>query len=149
MVDIARSSSNNKDSLNYAQLLNSAMINYFKLNEIENARRVLEESRAIREKLLAPDSEELAATYANFGSIEFAEGHLDAALDYYRRAQKIRTGRPGVEAMLGLVHLCIGRVLFAKGDVENALREYKICEELYAPFGPEHYLQVRYVCLTY
>lgn len=102
----------------------------------------------IREQLLPPDSEELVATYGNFGSVEFAEGHLDAALDYYRRAQKIRTGRPDVEAMLGLVHLCIGRVLFAKGDVESALREYKLCEELYAPFGPEHYLQVRYAYLV-
>lgn len=46
MFDIAINSTSDKDSLDYAQLLNAAMSNYFKLNEIGNARRVLEESCA-------------------------------------------------------------------------------------------------------
>ncbi|KAI1348676.1 P-loop containing nucleoside triphosphate hydrolase protein [Xylaria sp. FL0043] len=143
MVEIAISSSSDKQNLLYAQLLNSAMINYFKLNDISNARRVLEESRAIREKLMDPQNEELAATYANFGSIELAEGNLNAALEYYQRAQKIRVNRVGAEAMQGLDHMCIGRVLFAKGDFEGAVREYRLCEKIYSQFGPDHYLQVR------
>ncbi|KAI1121042.1 hypothetical protein F5Y10DRAFT_288967 [Nemania abortiva] len=143
MVEIAISSSSDNENLLHAQLLNTAMINYFKLNDIENARRVLEESRIIREKLMDPQNEELAATYANFGSIELAEGNLDAALEYYQRAQKIRMGLVGAESMQGLDHMCIGRVLFAKGDFEGAVREYKICEQIYSQFGPDHYLQVR------
>lgn len=119
------------------------MISYFKLNDVPNARRVLEASRAIREKLLDPNDEDLAATYANFGSIEAAEGHFDEAYAYYVRAHKLRIDRPGTEAMQGLDHLCMGRVLFHQGGFDGAIREYALCEELYSKFEPDHYLQVR------
>jgi len=114
-------------------------MSYFKLNDPVNARKVLTVSRTIRERILDPSDEELAATYGNLGNLEAAEGNLDLAMKYQRRSLAIREKLSGTEIMRGIVHQCMGRIFFLKGEYQAAAEEYRRCETLFLEyFGPEY-----------
>ncbi|KAK3331560.1 P-loop containing nucleoside triphosphate hydrolase protein [Apodospora peruviana] len=143
IVDIAIDACLDKQGLVYAHLLNSAMMSYFKLNDMANARRVLDESRAIREKLLHCDDQELASTYGNLGTLALGEGKLDEGYGYLQRTLDIRLRHPEMGAMQGVAYVSMGRILFLKGEYDAAAEKYELCERLFLENGgPDGFLMV-------
>ena len=143
LIEIALEACPIKQSLTYAHLLNSKMMSYFKLNELKEARKALQESKSIREMLLDPADEDLAATYSNLGNIEAGEGNLDLGIQYHLRAMRIRKERPGAEVMTAIGHMCIGRILFWKGQHSAAAEAYKRCDQIFSEkLTPENFLMI-------
>ncbi|KAK3984313.1 hypothetical protein QBC44DRAFT_388576 [Cladorrhinum sp. PSN332] len=147
LLHISVDSHPNREGLSYANLLNIAMMSYFRLNDKSNARKALEKNCAIRERLLHPDDEDLAVTYQNFGNLLMAESQLDKADDYIQRSLDTVLALPGTEVVQAQGYLSQGRVLFLRGQdhYDEAAEKYRRCEELYLKdAGSEGYSMVEY-----
>ncbi|KAK0612447.1 hypothetical protein B0T17DRAFT_407350 [Bombardia bombarda] len=142
LVDIAIEACTDK-GLVYAHLLNTAMMSHFKLNDMVNAGRVLDESRAIREKLLKADDQNLATTLGNVGTLEVGEGRLDEAYAHHQQCLAIRLRDPSMGVLQGVAHVNLGRIDFLKGNYAAAAEHYETCEKLFLQNGgPDGFLMV-------
>ncbi|EXJ60696.1 hypothetical protein A1O7_04849 [Cladophialophora yegresii CBS 114405] len=129
LVEIARAAAQDKESLDYAHLLNTAGVTYYELNKLRSARGVLEQCYIIRSRLLPEDHAEIATILSNLGNLETAEGNFEAASVWLERAVSIRESI-GDEAasLLALNYLQIGRVHFLQDHFAEAYSMYQKCE---------------------
>jgi tetratricopeptide (TPR) repeat protein len=114
-----------KDSLLYANLLNTKGGVENKRNHSEQAYAAFFESRRIRENLLPKDDEEIANTYNNLGNVYQSDCKYEEALDLHRKALAIDMNKV-VEERKKIVHiryLNIGNTYAFQGKCIEA-REY-------------------------
>ena len=132
IVAIGRAASADKESLDYAHLLNTASSAHYELNQLGPSREAIEIARDIRLEKLDQHQPEVAISLANLGNVEAAEGHLDDALQLFEQAAQIREHiGDSAAVMLALNYLQIGRVWFLKGDYTRAYRQYQKSEGVF------------------
>ena len=129
LVEIARFAAPDKDSLVYANLLNTAGVTYYEMNKLRRAREVLEQCYALRSRNLPEEDAEIANVLSNLGNLDTAEGNLEKALEWFEKSAVIRIAI-GDEAALLLAqnYLQIGRVLFLQEDYTKSYSMYQKCE---------------------
>ena len=139
-----------RPSLVYAHLCNTAGAVDFELNDLQHSREYSQIALDIRRRLLEEDSGELANTINNMGNVESAEGHLDAALKLFEEAEEIRS-RHGDESAIPLAftYLTKGRAYWLKGDFEEALDQLSKAESIAVRFdGRNSVTAAQYVSFT-
>ncbi|KAJ9617240.1 hypothetical protein H2200_000961 [Cladophialophora chaetospira] len=129
LIEIASTAAEDKNSLDYAHLLNTAGVTFYELNKLRRAREALERCLAIRTSLLPEGHIEIANTLSNLGNVETAENNLEAAMEVLEKSAVYRESL-GDEAamMLALSYLQIGRVLFLREDYPQSYAMYQKCE---------------------
>ena len=129
LLDVAYAVCDDKESLNYAHLRNTAGSCYFELNNLGECRTAYEEALRIRSRLLDPDNEELMNTINNMGNLEQAEGNYEKALELFSRAREARMNA-GEETRLALslTLMGIGRTYESMKQFAEAQREYEEAE---------------------
>ncbi|KAK4224382.1 hypothetical protein QBC38DRAFT_514957 [Podospora fimiseda] len=127
IFDIGIKSHPEREGVHYATLLNTAMMSYFKLNDMDNDSG----------KKLHDSDEDLAVRYNNFGNLLMEEGSLEEAYAYMQRSLDITSSLPGTEVAQTYVYLCQGWVLFLKGEdhYDEAEEKHQFSEELYVQLG--------------
>jgi tetratricopeptide (TPR) repeat protein len=125
LMKIATDICENKESIEYAHLCNTAGCAEYERGHVKEAYPYMIVSRRIREKLLPWNHPELADTYNNYANLvlqEFKPGALDKALVLYQRALEIDETQPEEEKskVLHLKHQNLGLVFNLKGDYKKA-----------------------------
>jgi tetratricopeptide (TPR) repeat protein len=138
ILSTATSACDDKTSLIYAELRNTAGAAYFELNLLSDCRMAWEECIAIRTKQLPHDDPGsksprfntklpsltvlVASIYHNLGNLALAQGKTEEAIERLNRATQIwLDGGEATASQLALTYLCVGRVRMLQGSLSVAL----------------------------
>ena len=120
-----------RTSLDYAHLRNSAGSAYFELNQLRDCRTAYEETLSIREKNLPQGDEELANIVNNMANLESAEGNHTKALALYEKARISRMDiGDDAQVALTLTLMGMGRTYENMGHYHEAAGLYDEAEGL-------------------
>ncbi|KAG4441573.1 hypothetical protein IFR05_002958 [Cadophora sp. M221] len=132
VVETATAACDNKKSLLYADIRNTAGGRFYDLNELARCRRAWEDTLKIRKELLDHDHPQMAAIYNNFGNLELSTGNPKWAKENFDRAMQIWVaGGDSTAIQLALTHLCVGRLHTLKRNIDEAWRETNLAETLF------------------
>ena len=131
MLEVALDVCDDKTSLSYAHLKNTAGASFFELNKLQDCREAYETTFKIRSQHLPADDEELADAMHNLGNLEHAEGNYEKALELFGKARDNRMS-VGDEAQvpLSLTLMGIGRTYESMKRYDDAAGEYEEAEGL-------------------
>ena len=122
-----------RESLDYAHLRNTAGSCYHELMELNHARVAWEEALAVRKKLFA-EPEELANTISNYANLAFSEGLHNLSLERHQEAKTLRVEleRRGeeIQVPLAVTHLCIARAQTELKQFDEATNSLEAAESL-------------------
>jgi signal transduction histidine kinase len=124
LKSVQRSAKRNNYIEDYKRILNALAINYTFIGDYDEALRYHFESLILREK--EGDKEGMSVALNNIGLVYFKLHNDEQALDYYKRAIKIKreTGSDGLDPMLlnaGLANNGLGRYSEASEIFKEAL----------------------------
>lgn len=157
ILETAASACDNKSSLVYAEIRNTAGARYYDLNRLTDCRMAYEECMRIRQEHLSHKDIGIASIYHNLGNLELAQGNTEEAMERYNRATQIWVdGGDTTASRLALTYLCIGRVRMLQGNLSKAMEQTALSEALFVrtigrdkgfmanvhyAYGNIHYLQ--------
>jgi tetratricopeptide (TPR) repeat protein len=122
-----------KDSLTWAHILNSASLVESEKGNTSRARPYIEEAMRIRQRLCPPDDMDLSDVYNNFGFMLLTESQSQQSMaeaeKYFKMAIEIDEKVPEGHQVLHVRYLNLGKVLCVKGDFDEAERCYEIGKE--------------------
>lgn len=165
VVETATGACDNKKSLLYADIRNTAGSRFYDLNELARCRRAWEDTLKIRKELLDHDHPQskstsffrrallmwiVAAIYNNFGNLELSTGNPKWAKENFDRAMQIWVaGGDSTAIQLALTHLCVGRLHTLKQNIDEAWRETNLAETLFLrTMGADKGFMAKYYILT-
>ncbi|KPM44912.1 hypothetical protein AK830_g1644 [Neonectria ditissima] len=90
LVEITKHGCEDKDGLEYAHLCSHGACALYELHEVDQGKKLIESSFAIRNALLEPDDGQLANTFSNRGLLEASECKYAEALASFDAALRIR-----------------------------------------------------------
>lgn len=122
VIETAASACQDKNSLIYADLRNTAGSCYYELNRLGDCRKAWEETYRIRQRHLAHDNKLIGAVIHNLGNLETATGNLAESMECFEKAQLISTSTNSSSASLATIYLGIARVYYLQYDFEKARR---------------------------
>lgn len=141
-----------KNGLTWAHLCNTAGCIEYERGHPAQAKPYMEISRAIREKLLPPDHEDIADSYNNFANYLLTESLdwsvLDEAESLYKKSVAIHMTKPADEytRVLHTRHINLGAVYTWKKQYDLAEKHIEIARNFaIQTFGPECHFQARSV----
>lgn len=82
------------------------------------------------------------------GSSLYAAGNYDEAMVYLRRALDEASQGPEDPNLLGKITVCIGHILYVRGDVEGAIEQYTRARDLFGSVSDLHTLGCVYSGLS-
>ena len=138
VLETAKKCCNEKTSLLFSHLLNTAGASLFELNRLAASRLNLEESLRIRRQHLAPDDEDLLCTANNLANLESAEGRTEKALELFAQTRTARE-KLGVdsEISLALTYAGIARAFFTQRNHDESKEYYdKTLAIVISHYGP-------------
>ena len=142
LLSVAYRTCDNKKSLLYATLLNTAAAVEEKRNHSDTALELHTIAREVREALLPADHEELANTYNNSSMSLMSKLRLEEAEDLLLRALSIDFQKPA-EAQKKILHtryLNLGLLYTLMGRFHEARENIKMAEEfVISNFGEGSY----------
>jgi tetratricopeptide (TPR) repeat protein len=143
-----------KTSLLYARLVDTAGSRFSDLNRLSDCRNAWETALKIRRERLSHDSplskytappiflvyvlnvSKVAGIYNNLGNLETASGNLAESRDYFERATLIWVaGGDATAYQLALTYLCVGRMHMLQGNFREAEKNTALSESMFVRIG--------------
>ena len=142
-----------KTSILYSRLVDTAGSRFFDLNRLSDCRKAWETALKIRKERLSHDSPlskynspifpslcvlnvKVAGIYNNLGNLETACGNLAESRDYFERATLIWiAGGDATAFQLALTYLCVGRMHMLQGNFRDAEKNTTHSESIFVRIG--------------
>lgn len=132
LVNTASAACEDKTSVRYANLRNTAGTCYFDMNRLQDCRRDYEIALAVQESENGHDDVKVSYMLHNMGNLETGCGRYEEAMDYYTKAIAIRTTQgESAAGQLALTNLCIGRLCYFRKEYDEAMKFLASSEELF------------------
>jgi tetratricopeptide (TPR) repeat protein len=121
LVDTASAACEDKTSVRYSNLRNTAGTCYFDMNRLQDCRRDYEIAFAIQDNQSGQDDTKVSYMLHNMGNLETGCGRYEEAMDYYTKAITIRKAQGDRAAgQLALTYLCLGRLCYFRKMYDEA-----------------------------
>ncbi len=113
---------------------------YQKLGELDQAIVFFEKAVLLYEKTLGKESPETISSLNLWGMAHKAAANQEKALEILLRAKAaLARSRSPSGSSLAATHQNLGRIYFARGELQKAAAEFELAGELFAKaFGPNH-----------
>jgi tetratricopeptide (TPR) repeat protein len=148
MTDTGSSAVESKETVLYSHLATTIGCAYYEINNLKKSRIYLQTARELRDQLLPENDLRYAASLANLGNVETAEGSYDEAQILFEEAARIR--EPQKQPLtLGLTFLQIGRLWFLRNEFDQARRFYSQADACFAKKGAEDPLYIAHLNYAY
>lgn len=127
VVNVAFETCEEKESLLYAHLCNSAGLVETERVRMDEAIKYVDRCRKLREKLLDENDQELSVSYINTANVLLtmhrSEACYDEAIEYIWKAHAIETSKSEIEqkGLMHLQHLILGAAFTYKGVYDQAI----------------------------
>jgi tetratricopeptide (TPR) repeat protein len=152
VVETAIAACEDKTSMLYARLVDTAGSRFFDLNRLSKCRDAWETALRIRRDRLPHDSPfskytrpiflvyvlnvKVAGVYNNLGNLETASGNLAESSDYFERATLIWVaGGDATAYHLALTYLCVGRMHMLQAKFREAEKYMSLSESIFVRLG--------------
>jgi len=133
VIDTAKSACEEKMSIEYGKLCNTAGGLCIELNLLADCRAAFEETLRIWQQILPSNHPGMASAYSNLGNVELASGNIEDASDYYDRSVKLwMEGGDATASNLALTYLNMARLQKLQGQLDVAMRTTMLSESLFA-----------------